>query len=182
MAILADLTAARVHRRLPKPFYIRREDDPQAMDVHSGSQQLARSRANDDAILPRQATLRLEAAIEAIPGARPRVVDRDDTSVLKREPAPMRPSPIVTTKFAVGPDLGVSRLAIPIEQRRPRPRRMYQMQPGSEEGPLYVVVERATGLVLGRCQGVHEHVRREAEKLAVSQGSTLAEVKIEVEA
>lgn len=166
MAILADLKT-KVHRRLPKPFYIRREDGPhdQAMDVHSGSQQWARSRVNDDGILPSQRTLRLEAALEAIPGMRARIVDQHDTSVLEQEPATMRPSPIVKW---------------PVAHRRPRPRKMYQMQPGHEDGPIFNVFERSTGLLLGKCQGVHEHVRREAELLAVSQGQTLADIQIEV--
>lgn len=75
------------------------------------------------------------------------------------------------------------REAAPAPRRRARHirvKKFYQPVDGNQSGPLFAIYDRETGVALAHCRGVIHHVMREAEKLAKSQGGTLADVLVEL--
>lgn len=76
-----------------------------------------------------------------------------------------------------------------VAAQRRRPRRypimrnqlaFYKPQDGNQAGPLFAFEDRATGVTLATCRGVLHHVMGEAQKFALAQGLTLADLFVRI--
>ena len=77
-----------------------------------------------------------------------------------------------------------ARISNPHQRLRPlhrNKRALYRPRDMNPAAPLFSIFDRETGFALAQVRGHRDHVLAEANKLAVSQGGTLADLLIKIE-